>query len=638
MILSIIALPQPPASRGAPPSPEIRAATLNPVLTQEADVNGWAVSTSRPGITGLSLRNYATWGLYNSPVYQADFPFNAVAISWRAQTPPGGQIYLEVRASPDGQEWSEWFQAESLDGYAPDGGEYNSQLIVARGSYLQYSATLYTADPELSPSLGEVKITYIDSSQGPAVTGPGVVGAFSRSPLDVGQPAIISRAGWGSPEPNSSNRWPPEYREWKKVIVHDTVTKNNDPDPAATMRAIWYYHANTLGWGDIGYNYLIDPYGNIYEGRFGGENVTGGHALSCYNPGSIGVALLGDYRYAEVSPAMEDALESLLAAKTYQHNINPLGSGFFGERWLNNIFSHRDVYGSCGNNHTDPGTYAYNRMPEFRQKVWDRYPVYSESWVDHNTPQRILAGATASVAVTVKNTGRAVWSASTAFRLGYRWYGLDGAEVFPAGNTSERAELPQDIPFGQTVMINAQITAPPGAGTYILRWDMVQEGVTWFASQGNPTLDLTVTVDEPTHIAAFAGQSASVSFFPGDKRQAWFELRNTGTATWYRSSPSPIKLGTWDPVGRSSPLATAGYWETPWRATYLDQDKVLPGQVGRFTFVATGAAQPGLYREHFRLVSEGKAWFGPDMYLDFNVLPSIKTYIPEVLRGNVGGW
>ena len=89
-------------------------------------------------------------------------------------------------------------------------------------------------------------------------------------------------------------QWDPEYVPVKKIIVHHTVTSNSDPDPAATVRSIYYYHAVSLGWGDIGYNFLIDRQGRIYEGRYGGNAVVGGHALT-WNYGSVGIAALGNY-------------------------------------------------------------------------------------------------------------------------------------------------------------------------------------------------------------------------------------------------------------------------------------------------------------------------------------------------------
>ena len=110
---------------------------------------------------------------------------------------------------------------------------------------------------------------------------------------------IVPRAGWGADEKlrfdkDNKEIWPPDYRAIKKVIVHHTVTRDPETDPRATLRAIYQYHAVSRGWGDIGYNFLIDQQGTIYEGRFGGDRVVGGHALQ-YNWGSIGIAILGDY-------------------------------------------------------------------------------------------------------------------------------------------------------------------------------------------------------------------------------------------------------------------------------------------------------------------------------------------------------
>ncbi|MBI2954736.1 MAG: N-acetylmuramoyl-L-alanine amidase [Chloroflexi bacterium] len=105
------------------------------------------------------------------------------------------------------------------------------------------------------------------------------------------------RTAWRSPDGESSPDWPPEYRAVWTVIVHHTVTGHTATDWAAEVRAISYYHATLQGWnwGDIGNNVLIDPNGNIYEGRADGDDVVGGHALQ-YNQGSLGVALLGNYQ------------------------------------------------------------------------------------------------------------------------------------------------------------------------------------------------------------------------------------------------------------------------------------------------------------------------------------------------------
>ncbi|MFH0838491.1 MAG: N-acetylmuramoyl-L-alanine amidase, partial [Patescibacteria group bacterium] len=109
--------------------------------------------------------------------------------------------------------------------------------------------------------------------------------------------------------------WPLQYAsKIEKFIIHHTDSEIRDlngdsltdtRDFSAIMRAIYYYHTISRGWGDIGYNYVIDPLGNIYEGRYGGDKVIGAHAL-CYNHGTLGIAVIGDYQNNEVpEPAMQ---------------------------------------------------------------------------------------------------------------------------------------------------------------------------------------------------------------------------------------------------------------------------------------------------------------------------------------------
>src|SRR5207249_541238 len=88
----------------------------------------------------------------------------------------------------------------------------------------------------------------------------------------VAQPTILPRSAWGADESlrfDSTGKevWPPTFWPIQKLIVHHTATTNNDPDPPSTIRSIYYYHAITQGWGDIGYNFVIDEAGHIYKGR-----------------------------------------------------------------------------------------------------------------------------------------------------------------------------------------------------------------------------------------------------------------------------------------------------------------------------------------------------------------------------------
>jgi len=121
------------------------------------------------------------------------------------------------------------------------------------------------------------------------------------------------------------------------MIVHHTVF--NDRDPKAAMRAVYYYHAVTLGFGDILYSFLVDRNGNIYEGRYGGEGVVAGHTRG-YNWGSLGVAVLGDFRYDTVTNQIKNALDRIAVWEFTKHGVDPTLNTFFVDRTLPSIFQH----------------------------------------------------------------------------------------------------------------------------------------------------------------------------------------------------------------------------------------------------------------------------------------------------------
>ena len=108
--------------------------------------------------------------------------------------------------------------------------------------------------------LNGLEITYIDASAGPQ-SGK----AYGSAALtELTEPAVISRAGWGADESYRFDQygeiWPREYQFVEHVIVHHTATPNGQ-DPFLAIRSIYYYHAVERGWGDIGYNYLVDSDG-----------------------------------------------------------------------------------------------------------------------------------------------------------------------------------------------------------------------------------------------------------------------------------------------------------------------------------------------------------------------------------------
>src|SRR5262249_54346950 len=154
---------------------------------------------------------------------------------------------------------------------------------------------------------------------------------------------------------------------------------------------IWTYHAQTLGWGDIGYNFLVDAAGNIYEGRFGGDNVIAGHAY-CFNSGSSGIALLGDFRTDPVPQMMRDGLVGLLAWLCFAAGLTPRKSGFMVDRILANICGPRDGNGACNISTTCPGASLYTLLPPLRDATWAALPDYGEAFTAHTTPAAMVSG------------------------------------------------------------------------------------------------------------------------------------------------------------------------------------------------------------------------------------------------------
>jgi len=303
-------------------------------------------------------------------VVETEFPFMALGARWQADGPGSEPLQLEVRTSRDGETWSRWIGLEPDNGdwkEPPRPDEHWTQLLVTRGEFVQLRAS---TPAEAARSVRRVTLHYMNADKGPAAP------TLSMQ-AGAGDLRIISRAGWGADESlrfdsHGEEIWPPEYTDPRAQIVHHTVTANAPADPASVVRAIYYYHAVTRGWGDIGYNFLVDHRGNVYEGRFGGERgdriVRGGHALQ-FNANTIGVAVLGTFTEAQQvpRPAAINGLVSILASKGLRFDIEPFAPvRLVDSSFPYSILGHRDVLPG----HTVcPGDGLYARLGHVRTEV-----------------------------------------------------------------------------------------------------------------------------------------------------------------------------------------------------------------------------------------------------------------------------
>jgi len=198
-----------------------------------------------------------------------------------------------------------------------------------------------------------------------------------RQVAQAGTPAIVSRAGWNADE--EIVRAKPSFAPAVRLaVVHHTAGTNTytRAQAAAIVRGIEVYHVEGNGWNDIGYNFLVDRFGTVYEGRGGGidKNVIGAHAEG-FNSGTVGIALIGNFMTQTPPKAMQDALVNLLAWRLDIAHIDPLSTVVYTSGGnakfkagklvtLRAISGHRDTGPSeC------PGNDAYALLPAIAKRV-----------------------------------------------------------------------------------------------------------------------------------------------------------------------------------------------------------------------------------------------------------------------------
>jgi hypothetical protein len=331
-----------------------------------------------------------------------------LAVHWRGAR--GARVRLAL--SRDGRRFARVVSVELDDLFqAHPGSETYGAVVVARGVR---AVRVLTDRP-----LRRLTVLWL-SDRGDSVRSP------ARMASTASQPKVIPRIDWGADESyrfNASGQeiWPPAFYPVQKLIVHHTATANDDPDPPATVRAIYYYHAVTQGWGDIGYNFLIDEAGNVYEGRHTfdspsasspteedarGYGVTAAHAQG-FNSGTVGIALLGTLTSQDAAPAARRALERLLAWESDHHGIDPQGALLYTnpvngtQATFPNIAGHRDVTATeC------PGDTFYATLPTIRSDVAAMLAALAPNFALSISPasRSVRAGRRASYTVTASPT------------------------------------------------------------------------------------------------------------------------------------------------------------------------------------------------------------------------------------------
>ena len=439
--------------------------------------------------------------------------------------------------------------------------------------------------------------------------------------------------------------WPLQYvQKIKKIVIHHTGSEIKDingdsrmdrRDYAAVVRAIYHYHASTLGWGDIGYHYIIDPLGNIYEGRYGGDKVIGGHVY-CHNQGALGIAVIGNYEHDRITTPALNSLTSLIALKSKQYNIDPQGNDDFRGRPVPNIIGHRDLRPTAC-----PGKNLYAQLSRIREKIGlfsgnlsedNVAPLamdYNASFVGEELPYFTLnPNERKTITLQFKNTGKKKWDSNTWIHVALnnnpnaRIIPLLPDKEFVATDMKETA-----VSSGGIATFEVELEAGYKAGTYSFELSPVANGRYKISRS---SVFVTFRVEEPTFDYQLVKQSLpNGRVFEGQTIDAWVDLKNTGNVTWKNYGDQQITLGTVAPNDRNS-IFIAG--KNPSRIGYLVDSEVPPGETGRFVLnleVPTGYAYKRI-EERFAPVVENVGWL-KDKALGFAVTPKTPVHAMQVV-------
>jgi flagellar hook assembly protein FlgD len=313
-----------------------------------------------------------------------------------------------------------------------------------------------------------------------------------RAVASAEEPAIVTRAAWGANE-EIVRANPIIAPALKLAIVHHTAGSNDytPAQSAAIVRGIEVYHVKANGWNDIGYNFLIDRYGTVYEGRGGGidKNVVGAHAQG-FNTGTVGVSMMGNFSSVAPTQAQQDALVELLAWRLDVAHLDPLSQVVYTSggnlKWragrvltLHAISGHRDTGPTeC------PGTRAYALLPGVRKRVaaTGLPKLYSPAVLGRlGGPVRFQARLSTSLAWTVtivdasgkpvatgRGTGSLVdWTWHSTSAAGrYAWtIAAPGIRV-ASGTLGKGGVPPPPAPFSLTnLLVVPGVIAPAADGT-----------------------------------------------------------------------------------------------------------------------------------------------------------------------------
>lgn len=307
-------------------------------------------------------------------------PFDLIGVSWPANEE---HPHARMRVRVDGS-WSEWMDVEGNRDEGPDLGSREAERARA------FSSPVWVGGADAYQLVAESPAqAHIVRDRKPKVLPLAAAGLGARSAgALVARPEVRTRGEWVAREPKVA----PTYGAVQMGFVHHTVGANEytAAEVPGILRSIQAYHMDSNGWDDIGYNFLVDRFGRVWEGRAGGieRSVIGAHAGG-FNTNSSGIALLGTFTDVAAPAAATAAVSRMLGWKLPLHGSDPASQSAIESKGstrypagtvvtLPNVSGHRDVsQTSC------PGNRVYERIGQIRADAAAGAAVavpYSEAW------------------------------------------------------------------------------------------------------------------------------------------------------------------------------------------------------------------------------------------------------------------
>jgi SpoIID/LytB domain protein len=363
-------------------------------------------------------------------------PFAMLGVTWKGGLDPA-ETRVQARWRADGT-WTKWTEMDIEPAEEGTPGTEPVWVDEADAAAIRIIST-----PDVEPT--GVALATIDPGATPTVTRA----AATTAAGDVPQPSIISRSAWGASSGGSCDS--PIYGpSTKGVVIHHTAGSNSysASQSASIVKAVQAYHVKSRDWCDIGYNFLVDKYGQIFEGRKGGitKSVRAAHSgNAAVNEQTAGISLMGTFESTSPTTAMKTAVAKLAAWKLALHGVPATGTYAIGGKTLNRIAGHRNVVSTAC-----PGAKVYSWLTSTSST--GLRPVVAD----------LMAKAEASEPLPTP-TGLAV-TGRTASTATLDWADVDGAEKYHVkASTSSSMSAPV---YGKFTESNGTVTGLQPGKTY----------------------------------------------------------------------------------------------------------------------------------------------------------------------------